>query len=120
MSESAVATEIEGFTIASGPPAPEGSESQYPPATRLVIAALLNCTFSNLKVFCEKREIPTEGLAMDFGGEYEEGIYRDMTFTVHLPQAFPDKYRASLDKIFSACSVKKIMQNLPEIQIEIQ
>lgn len=83
-----------------------------------MIAALLNCSFSSVKAFCQKREIPLEGLEMDFTGEFEDGAYSSMRFSLRLPQGFPEKYEGTPDKIFDTCAVKKIMKSLPEIAVE--
>lgn len=119
VSPTITATEIEGFTLSTETPVAAGGTGQFPPATRMVIAAFLNCSFSTLRSFCEKRNIATEGLSMDFSGHYEDGVYKEMIFTVNLPDSFDEKYYDSLEKVFAACSVRKIMKNLPDIQIAI-
>lgn len=119
-SATVTATEMDGFLMATEPPVAAGGSGQYPPATRMVIAALLNCTFSSLKAFCDKRDIPTDDLRMDFTGNYDEGVYKDMAFLVTLPKDFPEKYRDGLDRVFATCAVKKIMKNLPEIEVKLQ
>ncbi len=118
-SETSVATEIDGYVIATEPPASAGGSGLHPPATRMVVAAMLNCSFSELKAFCKKREIPLEGLELRFRGTVEDGVYTSMNYDVKLPEEFPDKYRESLGRVFDACAVKKIMKNLPEIEVGI-
>lgn len=118
-SETSVATEIDGYVIATEPPVAAGGSGLYPPATRMVVAAMLNCSFSEMKAFCIKREIPLEGLELRFHGTVEGGVYTSMNYDVQLPEGFPDKYKESVGRVFDACSVKKIMMNLPEIQVGI-
>lgn len=119
-SETSVATEIDGYVIATEPPVAAGGTGLYPPATRMVIAALLNCSFSQVKAFCKKREISTEGLELKFRGEMDDGIYTDMDFDLVLPEDFPEKYRESISRVFDSCAVKKIMKNLPDINVNLQ
>lgn len=114
VSQSTVATEIDGYTIATEPPVSAGGSGQFPPATRMVIASLLNCTFSGLKAFCVKRDIPVDELKMEFKGNVEDGIYTSMELAITLPAEFPEKYKASIGNIIDTCAVKKIIRNLPE------
>ncbi len=114
------ATEIDGYTLITEPPVAAGGSGEYPPATRMAVAAMLNCIFSGFTAFCKKREIPTEGLQMAFNGNIEDGVYDKMNLTLTLPSGFPDKYRDTLARVVETCTVKKIMQNLPEITLDLQ
>lgn len=117
--ESFVETEIDGFKIITEAPVSAGGSGKYPPATRLVIAALLNCSLSDVKAFLLARGIPVDGLEMDFVGTIEEGVYTKMQFNLTLPKDFPDKYLNAVEKAISTCAVKKIMKNLPEIDLQL-
>lgn len=118
ISATAVATEMDGFIMATEPPVQAGGSGKYPPATRLVVAALLNCSFSAVKAFCESRSLSTEGLEMTFTGQNEDGIYTNMTFSLKLPADYPEKFEGTLEKILATCAVKKIMKNLPDIELD--
>jgi ribosomal protein S12 methylthiotransferase accessory factor len=118
--ESFVQTEIDGFQIITEAPVSAGGTGRYPPATRLVIASLLNCSFSDVKAFLLARGIPVDGLEMEFAGTFEEGIYKEMEFILTLPRDFPEKYLNAVEKAIDACTVKKIMKNLPDIKLNIQ
>jgi len=118
--ESFVETEIDGFKIITEAPVAAGGTGRYPPATRLVIAALLNCSFSDVKAFLQARNIPTDGLEMKFLGTLEEGVYKEIQFVLTLPKDFPGKYLYAIEKAIDSCTVKKIMKNLPEIKLNIQ
>lgn len=119
-SQTAVETTIDGFSVITEPPVAAGGTGQYPPATRLAIAALLNCSFSAVRTFCEKREISTEGLQMDFSGSFEDGVYKEITFALSLPLEFPEKYRNSLGNVLDSCAVKNMVKNLPVIQLSLK
>lgn len=114
-----VVTEMDGYTLITEPPVAAGGSGQYPPATRMVVAALLNCIFSGFKSFCEKREIPTDSLMMEFHGDLEDGIYKAMELSLHLPQEFPEKYKDALGRVLETCAVKKIIKNIPNIYLNI-
>lgn len=115
-----VQTEIDGFQIITEAPVSAGGTGRYPPATRLVIASLLNCSLSDVKAFLQARGIPINGLELDFTGIVEEGFYKEIQFILTLPKDFPEKYQNAVEKAIEACTVKKIMKNLPEIKLTIQ
>lgn len=115
-----VQTDIDGFRVITEAPVSAGGSGKYPPATRLVVASLLNCSFSGVKSFLQARGIPTDGLEMSFTGELEDGVYKQMRFDLTLPKDFPGKYLNAVEKAVEACAVKKIMKNLPDIQLTLQ
>ncbi len=116
---SAVTTVIDGYTITTEPPVAAGGSGEFPPATRLVVAALLNCIFTGFKSFCQTRNIPIDELEMDFSGDMEEGVYQSMSLRLHLPKAFPEEYKGALQKVLETCAVKKIASHLPQIQLNL-
>lgn len=117
--DESVTTVIENHALTTEAPIAAGGSGKYPPATRMAIASMLNCSLAAIKGFCKRREIPFAGLSMKFNGEFEEGVYTTMHCEVCLPVDFPEKYRTSIPRIFDACDVKKIMQNLPSIDFTI-
>ena len=120
VSKLGVATEVDGYTIISEPSVAKGGSLDHPTPVRLFIASLLNCTLMTVKSFCSAREIPTEGLELDFKGELEEEIYKDMEIIMTLPKGFPEKYRNSISDIAATCTVKKLIKNLPEIRFSVK
>lgn len=112
-----VQTDIEGYQVVTEASVSNGGSGKYPPATRLAVAALLNCSLSSVRYFLDAKGIPTDRLALEFTGEIEDGIYTDMRFDLILPEELPPQYRRAIEKILNTCSVKKIMKNLPEIEV---
>ncbi len=118
--ESLVQTDIDGYQVITEAAVSNGGSGKYPPATRLAVAALLNCSLSSVKYFLEAKDIPTDRLALEFAGNIEEGIYTDMRFDLTLPPELPPQYHRAIQKILNTCSVKKIMKNLPEIEVVLK
>lgn len=119
-SEALAQTEIDGHVVITEAPVQAGGSGKYPPATRLFIASLLNCTMSGLQAFFETRDLLTEGLAIDFSGEMEKGVYKTIHLEVTLPEGFPEKYLAAVNKTIESCSVKRTILNMPTIETEIK
>ena len=117
--DESISTIIENYELTTEAPVAYGGSGRFPPATRMVIASILNCSLSAVKGFCKKREIPISGLTMKFRGDYDEGVYKNMSCVISLPADFPEKYRDSVPRIFDACDVKKIIRNLPTIDLTV-
>lgn len=109
-------TEMEGYKIITEPSPASGGSGQHPPATRLVIAALINCMFANVKAYVTAQGLPLDTLRMEFRGQEEaDGTYSAMALQITLPDGFPEGKRANLGRVIDKCTVKKIAKNLPEI-----
>lgn len=118
ISPSAVQTELEGFKFITEPPVARGGSGEYPQATRMAVAALLNCMFTGFKSFCEARNLDSDQLELSFEGDLQEGVLENIRLRLKLPENFPDKYRPALDKVLEGCTVKKIMNHLPDFRVE--
>lgn len=112
-------TEIETYKITSEPPVSGGGSGEYPPATRLVLAALMNCKISALGAFCTSREIDTEGLSISFSADFDKGKYSDLKLVVTLPASFPEKYESSVAATLATCTVERIIRNFPDVNLEV-
>lgn len=114
-------TEMEGYTIITEPSPDHGGSGQYPPATRLVVASLINCMFANVKAYVAAQGLPLDALRMEFfGQENEGGTYDDMALKITLPDGFPEQKKANLGRVIDKCGVKKIAHNLPQITWSIK
>ena len=116
-SDASVTTVIEGNQFTTEAPVAMGGTGKHPRATQMAVASMLNCSLSAIKGFCKFRGIPFEGLSMKFSGDYDEGIYKAMRCEIFLPVGFPEKYRDVIPKLFDSCDFKKIIRNLPAIEV---
>jgi uncharacterized OsmC-like protein len=108
--------EINGYKIITEPGVAAGGSGQYPPATTLIIAALVNCMFANVKAYVAAQNLPLDDLVMEFNGNLtDDGIYDKMELLITLPGGFPEERKDRLGRVIDKCGVKKIAQNLPEI-----
>lgn len=110
-------TEIDNCRIITEPPIAEGGSGQYLPATRLFLAALLNCEISVLHSFCLNRGIPTDQLVLQCEAEMDQGKYKEVKLKFELPLEFPDKYRAALRAVINTCAVESNIRSFPEIEV---
>jgi uncharacterized OsmC-like protein len=118
--ESFVQTDIDGFQVITEAAVSNGGSGKYPPATRLAVAALLNCSLSSVRYFLEAKGIPTDRLALEFAGNIEEGIYTDMRFDLTLPPELPPRYHRAIENILQTCSEKKIKKKLTEKELVVK
>lgn len=108
--------EIGGYKIITEPGVASGGSGQYPPATTLIIASLVNCMFANVKAYVAAQGLPLDSLVMEFTGNLtDEGIYDTMDLQITLPDGFPEDKKDRLGRVIEKCGVKKIAQNLPPI-----
>lgn len=113
--------EIGGYKIITEPSVASGGSGQYPPATTLIIASLVNCMFANVKAYVAAQNLPIDELVMEFSGNLtDEGIYDKMDLLITLPDGFPEERKARLGRVIEKCGVKKIAQNIPEITWSLQ
>ena len=114
-------TEIDGLSIMADLPANKGGGGDLPTPLQMWVASLLNCSVMTLRGFCESMELSTEGMELGFKGERDTktGVFTSMEFIVTLPKGFPENHRKTVNSIIEACTVKKIMKNLPEIELKL-
>ncbi|MCL2703912.1 MAG: OsmC family protein [Defluviitaleaceae bacterium] len=115
-----VSAEIDGLTLIADIPAAKGGGGEYPTPVQMWAAALLNCSMMTLRGFCQSMELSTEGIGLELAGDTEKGIYQSIEFIVTLPEGFPEQYIKPINSVFDACTVTKIMKNLPEMKVTIK
>lgn len=111
--------DIDGYEVITEAPLAQGGSGQYPPATRLVLAALINCKMSALGAFCVTRGIDTKNLRVDFSADFEKGMYNALNLTVHVPSDFPEKYMNTIESTLDTCTVERIIRHFPAIDLEV-
>jgi ribosomal protein S12 methylthiotransferase accessory factor len=70
--------------------------------------------------FCQKRNIPYDGISLSQSWDREEKTNRltNVRISIEVPEDFPEKYRDALVRVANQCTVKKTLENPPEFQVE--
>lgn len=111
----------QGFTIKTDQPIDEGGEGSAPEPFSLFIASIGTCTGYYVLSFCQSRKISTDNieLKLNFEKNTEKNLIENMAIDIIVPDDFPKNYKNALIKTASLCSVKKHLDNPPEININV-
>ena len=114
-----VSAQFDGFTVMTDQPVDGGGDGSAPAPFDLFLASIGTCAGIFVLGFCQKRNIPTEGLEiiqrMDWNEE--KHLVSKITLEIHLPKEFPEKYRASVVNIANLCTVKKHLHEPPQFEV---
>jgi putative redox protein len=110
---------INGFTVKTDQPVQGGGDGQEPTPFELFLASLGTCAGIFVKSFCDQRNLPTENIRII------EHVERDpvkhsiskIGLEIKLPADFPEKYKSAVISAADLCSVKKLIQNPPEMTV---
>jgi ribosomal protein S12 methylthiotransferase accessory factor len=108
------------FEIATDQCVDSGGEGSAPEPYDYFLASLATCAGIYVLGFCQKRDIPYEGVHLTQIWTREEKTNRleSVRISIEVPADFPDKYHAALVRVASQCSVKKTLENPPEFVVE--
>ena len=112
---------FEGFTVMTDQSKEYGGEGSAPEPFQLFLASIGTCAGVNIVVFCQKRDIPTDGIKIilrDFRNP--ETRMRDrITVEIQLPAYFPEKYKKAVIRAAETCSVKRHLSKSIEFKTSI-
>ncbi len=117
-----VVAEFNGFAVTTDQPVKFGGEGSAPSPYEYFLASIGTCAGVYVLGFCEKRNIPTENIALRQSLLYRkvEGdkiILEKILIEVQVPPAFPQEYHEALIKFIDQCAVKKTIMNPPQFEI---
>ena len=107
------------FTIRCDQPVSAGGANSAPSPFDLFLASLGNCAGFFALRFCQQRQLPTEGLRLTMDTEWDPERHRlsRVLITIHLPEGFPEKYRAAIIRATDQCTVKRSIFDPPEFEV---
>ena len=110
----------DGFEIATDQAVDSGGEGTSPEPFDYFLASLATCAGIYVLGFCQKRDIPHEGISLTQSWDREEKTKRlaAVRISIEVPAEFPDKYRDALVRVANQCTVKKTLENPPEFVVE--
>ena len=115
----AVDAHFDGFCVRTDQPKHSGGENLAPAPFDLFLASLGTCAGFYALRFCQERQLPSEGLrlCLEVERDVEKHRLRRVRLIVHLPPAFPEKYRRAIILAVNQCSVKRTILDPPEFDV---
>ena len=104
-----VDADLGGFVVATDQPVSGGGEGAAPAPFDLFLASLATCAGIYALGFCQARGLPTKGLSLVQRHEFdpETHLPSRIVLELTLPDGFPEKYRAAIQRAVENCKVKK-------------
>lgn len=114
-----ITAHLNGLTIRTDQPVDNGGGNSAPAPFDLFLASIGTCAGIYVKSFCDRRQIPTDGIKIIQTVEYDEEKKIPSLFrlNIQLPSGFPEKYKEAVINAAELCLVKKTINNKPEFQI---
>ncbi|MCX6163585.1 MAG: OsmC family protein [Ignavibacteriae bacterium] len=108
-----------GHIIKTDQPVEFGGENSAPAPFDLFLASLGTCAGFYVKIFCKKRDIPTDNIKIIQTMEYDEATHMvgKIKIDIKLPPDFPEKYKEAVINSANLCAVKKHLQNPPQFEV---
>ena len=109
-----------GFEIKTDQCVDSGGDGSAPEPYDYFLASLATCAGIYVLGFCQKRDIPHDGVSLRQSWEREEKTNRlsRVWISIEVPPGFPDKYHKALVRAASQCSVKKTIESPPEFVVD--
>ena len=117
--EKRVTSTYKGFTVETDQPQSEGGNGSAPEPYDLFLSSIGTCAGVYIVYFCESRDIPTDDISMTLRFERNETshLMEKIAIEIHLPPAFPGKYRKAVIRAAEMCTVKRNLAHPPEILV---
>lgn len=109
------------FLVETDQSVKSGGDASAPSPFDLFLSSMAACAGIYALNFCQKRELPTEGLGLSMLWERDEKqpLSAKVKFRLTLPGGFPEKYREGIVRAMGLCAVKKHIQSPPEFSTEV-
>lgn len=115
-----VSATIGHHTILTDQPREVGGDDEAPSPYSLFLASIGACAGFFALAFCQKRDLPTDGLEVTAFPRSEDGSMKGIDIRVKVPEGFPERYRDALIRSIEQCSVKRAIQAQPEFTVEVE
>jgi len=109
-----------GFTIATDQAVDSGGDGAVPEPFDYFLSSIATCAGIYVLGFCQRRNIPHEGVRLVQCWERDPKSRRITTISIaiEVPPDFPEKYLKALIRAANQCSVKKTMEDPPQFVVE--
>lgn len=108
----------DGFHIETDQNPRYGGDGTAPEPYDLFLASLATCAGIYVLGFCERRDLPTDGLRLvQRWFRDPKGRLETIALDIQLPEGFPEKYKAAVIRAAQQCTVKKTLENPPHFEV---
>jgi putative redox protein len=114
-----ITAHINGHVIRTDQPLDNGGGNTAPAPFELFLASIGTCAGIYVKSFCDRRQIPAEGIKIIQTTEFDEikKVPGAISIDIQLPAGFPEKYREAVISAAELCLVKKTISSQPEFKV---
>lgn len=114
-----ITAHLRNHIIRTDQPVAGGGGDTAPSPFELYLASIGTCAGIYVKSFCDRREIPSDGIRIIQNIEFdpEKRVPSRISLDIQLPADFPDKYRDAVINAAELCTVKKSIHNPPAFEI---
>ena len=100
-------------------PVANGGDDSAPSPFELFLASIGTCAGIYVVGFCQKRNIPTEGIRIRQRTDVdpETGALTRVHIEIEVPPSFPERYRDALVRVADQCTVKRTIQAQPAFEV---
>ncbi|MBS3797995.1 OsmC domain/YcaO domain-containing protein [Pseudoalteromonas sp. BDTF-M6] len=111
---------FDDFTVIADQPIRYKGDGSAPSPFDYFLASSALCAAYFVKVYCNSREIPTDGIRISQNNiiDPEDRYNQIFKIQVELPESISDKDRQGILRSIERCTVKRVVQTGPEFQIE--
>lgn len=83
------------------------------------LAAFGACAGYYVLSFCQKRNLPTEGLRLIQHADFDPTTHlvSKVSFAIQLPAGFPDKYKAAVTRAAEQCKISQQFEHPPIVEV---
>jgi ribosomal protein S12 methylthiotransferase accessory factor len=115
-----VDTQIGSHVVRTDQPVANGGEDSAPAPFELFLASIGTCAGIYVAGFCQKRNIPTDGIRLRQRYQFapETGVLAKVELDIEVPPSFPAQYREALVRVADQCAVKKAIQAQPAFAVK--
>ena len=114
-----VNADYNGHIIRTDQPLDVNGDNSAPAPFDLFLASIGTCAGFYVKVFCNKRGIPTDNIKLVQTMEYDEvtRMVEKIKIDIRLPLDFPEKYKDAVINAANLCAVKKHIHTPPDFEV---
>jgi putative redox protein len=114
-----ITAHINGHSIRTDQPLDNGGGNTAPAPFELFLASIGTCAGIYVKSFCDRRQIPTDGIKIIQSVEFDEvkKVPAVISLDIQLPADFPEKYREAVINAAELCLVKKTISSQPQFKV---
>jgi len=107
--------------VVTDQPVSDGGQDAGMSPVELYVGSLASCVGYFVGRFCERHDIPREGLSVDAEWEIAENPHRvgQITLAIHLPHRLLPDQKERLLKVAHGCTVHQSMVVTPSVAIQL-